>query len=108
MLVFPNATVRADKHDADYWLSQANMDAAPKDAKGSFQGAMASLNPYIAAGKFKPFDGATELVPGVRAMPSHGTHARGTRPMSSKARAKSWSCGATSCTSPRCSFPSRR
>ncbi len=72
MLVFPNATVRADKHDADYWLSQANMDAAPKDAKGSFQAAMASLNPYIAAGKFKPFDGATELVPGVRAMPSPG------------------------------------
>ena len=33
---------------------------------------MASLNPYIAAGKFKTFDGATELVPGVRAMAAHG------------------------------------
>jgi glyoxylase-like metal-dependent hydrolase (beta-lactamase superfamily II) len=71
-IVFPNATVRADKHDADYWLSQANMDAAPKDAKGFFQGAMASLNPYIAVGKFTPFDGATALVPGVKAMASPG------------------------------------
>jgi glyoxylase-like metal-dependent hydrolase (beta-lactamase superfamily II) len=33
---------------------------------------MASLNPYVAAGKFKPFDGNTELVLGVRAMASHG------------------------------------
>jgi glyoxylase-like metal-dependent hydrolase (beta-lactamase superfamily II) len=63
-LAFPNAIVRADKHDADFWLSQANMDAAPKDAKGFFKGAMASINPYIAAGKFKPFDGDTDLTPG--------------------------------------------
>jgi len=33
---------------------------------------MASLNPYIAAGKFKPFDGETELAPGIRALPSPG------------------------------------
>jgi len=69
---FPNAIVRADKRDADFWLSQANLDKASKDDKGFFQGAMASLNPYVAAGKFKPFDGNTELVPGVRAMASHG------------------------------------
>ena len=30
------------------------MDRAPADAKDFFKGAMASLNPYIAAGKFKP------------------------------------------------------
>jgi glyoxylase-like metal-dependent hydrolase (beta-lactamase superfamily II) len=71
-LAFPNAVVRADKRDADFWLSQANLDAAPKDAKGFFQGAMASLNPYAAAGKFKPFDGDTELVPGIKAGASHG------------------------------------
>jgi glyoxylase-like metal-dependent hydrolase (beta-lactamase superfamily II) len=71
-LAFPNALVRADKHDADFWLSQANMDKAPEDAKGFFKGAMASLNPYVAAGKFKPFDGNTELVPGIKAVASHG------------------------------------
>ena len=71
-MVFPNAVVRADKRDADFWLSQANLDKAPQDGKGFFQGAMASLNPYVAAGKFKPFDGNIELVPGVRALASRG------------------------------------
>jgi glyoxylase-like metal-dependent hydrolase (beta-lactamase superfamily II) len=71
-IVFPNAIVRADKRDADHWLSQAKMDAAAKDAKPAFQGAMVSLNPYVAAGKFKPFDGPTELVPGVRAVAAYG------------------------------------
>jgi glyoxylase-like metal-dependent hydrolase (beta-lactamase superfamily II) len=63
--VFPNATIRADKHESDFWLSQANMDKAPADKKGSFQGAMASLNPYVKAGSFKPFDGDVQLVPGI-------------------------------------------
>ena len=71
-LVFPNATVRADQKDVDFWFSKPNFAAAPDSAKGFFQGAMASLNPYMAAGKFKPFDGDTELVPGVRAHASHG------------------------------------
>ena len=71
-LAFPNAIVRADKHDADFWLSQANLDKAPADAKGFFQGAMASLNRYVAAGKFKPFDGDTELVPGIKAVAARG------------------------------------
>lgn len=75
-LAFPNATVRADKEDADFWLSQANMDAAPPDSKGFFQGAMASLKPYVALGKFQPFDGDTELTPGIKAMSSHG-HTKG-------------------------------
>jgi glyoxylase-like metal-dependent hydrolase (beta-lactamase superfamily II) len=69
---FPNAIVRADKHDADFWLSQANLDKAPVDAKGFFQGAMASLNPYVNAGRFKPFDSATELVPGIKTQASPG------------------------------------
>lgn len=69
---FPNAVVRADKHDADFWLSQENMDKAPKEAKGFFQGAMASLNPYVQAGKFKPFEGNTELVPGIRSIATPG------------------------------------
>jgi glyoxylase-like metal-dependent hydrolase (beta-lactamase superfamily II) len=71
-LVFPNAIVRADVHDADFWLSQAKMDAASKDDKDSFQKAMASINPYIAEGKFKTFDGDTDLVPGVKARASRG------------------------------------
>ncbi|HEX9391314.1 MAG TPA: MBL fold metallo-hydrolase [Usitatibacteraceae bacterium] len=71
-MVFPNAVVRADKHDADFWLSQANLDKAPEDKKGFFKGAMASVNPYVNAGKFKAFDGNTELVPGIKAIAAHG------------------------------------
>ncbi len=75
-LAFPNAIVRADKREADYWLSQANMDAAPEGAKNFFKAAMASINPYVAAGKFMPFDGSGELGPGIRAVSTYG-HTRG-------------------------------
>jgi glyoxylase-like metal-dependent hydrolase (beta-lactamase superfamily II) len=69
---FPNAVVRAHKLEGEFWLGQANMEKAPDAMKPFFQGAMASLNPYVASGKYKPFEGETELVPGVRAMPSIG------------------------------------
>ena len=71
-MVFPNAIVRADMREGGFWLAQENMDKAPADAKGFFQGAVASLNPYVAAGKLKPFDGETELMPGIRAIPARG------------------------------------
>jgi glyoxylase-like metal-dependent hydrolase (beta-lactamase superfamily II) len=71
-LAFPNATLHADKRDSDYWLSQANLDKASADAKGYFQGAMASVNPYIAAGKYQPFDTDGERVPGVRSIATYG------------------------------------
>ena len=70
--VFANAVVRADTREGSFWLTPANMDKAPADSKGFFQGAMASLNPYVAAGKLKTFDGETELVAGIRAMPATG------------------------------------
>jgi len=70
--VFPNATVRAGKADADYWLNKANMEKAPEAKKGGFQGAMASVNPYVQAGKFKPIEAAGPLVPGVSALPEPG------------------------------------
>ncbi len=71
-MAFPNATLRLDKADADFWLDEAKMNAAPADAKGFFQGAMASVNPYKAAGKLKTFEGNTELVPGIKAVATHG------------------------------------
>jgi glyoxylase-like metal-dependent hydrolase (beta-lactamase superfamily II) len=71
-MAFPNAVVRAHVKEGGFWLSETNLAQAPADAKGFFQGAMASLNPYVAAGKLKPFDGETELVPGIRAIPATG------------------------------------
>jgi glyoxylase-like metal-dependent hydrolase (beta-lactamase superfamily II) len=69
---FPNAVVRASRQEADYWLSMTNRDAAPADRRDGFQHAMDALAPYVAAGKFKPFDGDVELVPGVRAQAAFG------------------------------------
>ena len=70
--VFPNATLHADKAESDFWLSQANLDKAPAAMKGFFQGAMGSVNPYVAAGKYQPFDADGEPVPGIRTHASHG------------------------------------
>ena len=33
---------------------------------------MTSINPYVAAGKFQPFDGAGVLTPGITAVPTYG------------------------------------
>ena len=77
--VFPNAVVRAQKQEADYWLSDANMDKNPARAD-AFKGAMMSLKPYVSAGKFKPFEGNVELVPGISShagkghTPGHATY----------------------------------
>jgi len=70
--VFPNAVLRIDKRDTDYWLSEANMNAAPENMRDFFRAAMANVGPYAQSGQLRPFDGATELVPGVRAQPAWG------------------------------------
>ena len=71
-LVFANATLRIDQADVDFWLSDKNLEAAPADSKGFFQGAQKMLGPWVAAKKLSSFSGATELTPGIKAEPSHG------------------------------------
>ena len=72
LAAFPNAVVRADQHDADHWLSEAAMNKAAPDNRRGYQSAMKAFAPYLASGKFKPFEGDTELVPGVKAIAAHG------------------------------------
>jgi len=74
-VVFPNAILRAVQREADFWLSQKVMDAAPAEARDFFTAAMAAMNPYVDAGKFKPFvidtaAGAAELKPASKAVPA--------------------------------------
>ena len=77
--VFPNAVVRAQKQESDFWLSKENMDKNPAKAD-FFKGAMMSLNPYVSAGKFQAFEGDVELAPGVSShsgkghTPGHATY----------------------------------
>jgi glyoxylase-like metal-dependent hydrolase (beta-lactamase superfamily II) len=71
-MAFPNAVVRASQEEADYWLSKARMAAAPADAKDGFANAQKALAPYVAAGRFKPFKGDVELLPGIRSLVTPG------------------------------------
>ena len=71
-MAFPNAIVRADRADADFWLSETNLAQAEKDDKPFFEGARASLQPYIEAHRFQPFEGRTPLAAGITALPRHG------------------------------------
>jgi len=70
--VYPNATVRINRRDTDYWLSESNMRAAAPESRRFFTAASAAVKPYIEAGRLKVFEGGTELVPGVRAEPAYG------------------------------------
>lgn len=69
---FPNAVVRVNGRDAKYWLSAANKAAAPGFLGAMFDGAQASLQPYIAAGRFRPFDGDGPLEEGIAALATPG------------------------------------
>lgn len=68
--MFPNATVRADQRESGYWLGDEA--SAPEGARGAMANAKRVMKPYLDAGRFKPFDGPTELVKGVRSLPAYG------------------------------------
>jgi len=70
--VFPNAVVRVERRELDYWLSPANREAAPEGHKSLFDGAAATVGVYAKAGKVEPFDGETELFPGLKSRPAWG------------------------------------
>lgn len=63
--VFPNATVMMKKADADFWLSKEITAKAPEEAKIFFTVAQDAAAPYIAAGKWKPYESMDEIVPGI-------------------------------------------
>lgn len=67
---FPNATLRLDKRDADFWLAPEQV------AKSDGAKAIAAVvKAYADTGRFKPFDGSVdgvEIVPGVKAFPAYG------------------------------------
>lgn len=71
-IAFPNAIVRADQHDLDFWLSQANMDKAPEGMKPFFQGPMSVFAELTKAGKVKGFEADAQLVDGIKAVNTHG------------------------------------
>ena len=69
--VYPNAVVRADAREAAHYLSREKL-AAAGPAKPDFESAIAALDPYVRSGRFRPFDGPADLIPGVKALPARG------------------------------------
>ncbi|HEY9110137.1 MAG TPA: MBL fold metallo-hydrolase [Roseateles sp.] len=68
---FPNATLRVDKRDSDFWLAPEQVAKGGDGAK-----AIAALvKGFADGGRFKPFEGSAagvEIVPGVKAVPAYG------------------------------------
>jgi glyoxylase-like metal-dependent hydrolase (beta-lactamase superfamily II) len=81
MVAFPSAIIRSSKIDADYWLNDENEKAAHDFLRPMFEGDKVSLKPYIATGRYQPFEGEKEILPGIRALsapghtPGHTTYA---------------------------------
>lgn len=69
---YPQAILRADQNDIDYWLSDDQMAKASEGKKAHFKAAHSVIKPYIEAKKFKAFNGKTELVKGITAHPTYG------------------------------------
>lgn len=71
-MAFPNATIHVAQRDADYWLSPEERAKAAAFLLPMFDGAMASLKPYIAAHRMKTFELDNEIVPGIVAQADAG------------------------------------
>jgi glyoxylase-like metal-dependent hydrolase (beta-lactamase superfamily II) len=69
---FVNAVIRAAKAEGEQWLGPTNLDKASADDKEAYQGVATSLRPYLSVGKYQPFEGTSELVPGITAVPAAG------------------------------------
>lgn len=70
--VFANAVIRVDREEADFWQDKANTPKVDDSVKGSFDGAIASLAPYAATGRLRPFDAGATIEPGITAVAMKG------------------------------------
>ncbi|MEE3623543.1 MBL fold metallo-hydrolase [Nitrospirillum sp. BR 11752] len=71
-MAFPNAIIRVNRRDADFWLNPVNKAKAPAFLGPMFDGAIDSLRAYVDAGRVQPFDGEAQLNPAIQALPSPG------------------------------------
>ncbi|OZG70384.1 MBL fold metallo-hydrolase [Hahella sp. CCB-MM4] len=71
-MVFPNATVYADKQDVDFWLNPENKAKVNDTLKKGFEWAEQSVTPYLKAEKVEAFSKDGELLPGISTVATHG------------------------------------
>lgn len=72
-MAFPNAIVRLAGSEEHFWLDKANARRVDASVQSSFDAAVASLAPYIAARRVKTFRPGASIAPGVSAaaLPGH-------------------------------------
>jgi glyoxylase-like metal-dependent hydrolase (beta-lactamase superfamily II) len=71
-MVFPNATVHVNKRELDFWTDKATGETYPEPTKGFYKQVEPTVGPYVAARHVNTFEGATELLPGIRTLPAYG------------------------------------
>ncbi|HSH97495.1 MAG: MBL fold metallo-hydrolase [Methylophilaceae bacterium] len=70
--VFPTATIYVNKVEADFWLNLKNKETASDISKSFFEGTNASVQPYIATGRFKTFAANSQIAPGIKVIDASG------------------------------------
>lgn len=71
-MVFTKATIHVGQPDLDFFLAPANQNGVDGYDSAYFQQATTSLRPYVQAGRVRGFTGASEVVPGIEAVPTPG------------------------------------
>ncbi|XUV80593.1 MBL fold metallo-hydrolase [Enterobacter sp. TMH.L2] len=69
---FPNARVRVEQKDVDFWLNPAHLSDVEPGQRHTFAESERSLRPVIDAGKLTTFHAPTEILPGIEAIPAAG------------------------------------
>lgn len=70
-LVFPKARIMVPSVEHAFWMSDANMAAAPDAMKGAFQNVRRVLN-GLGADQLVQFEAGTEVAPGIKSIAAYG------------------------------------
>jgi glyoxylase-like metal-dependent hydrolase (beta-lactamase superfamily II) len=71
-MIFPNATVHMNKKELDFWTDKTASENYAEPTKSFYKQVGPTVGPYLASGRVKTFEGATELFPGIRTLPAYG------------------------------------
>lgn len=69
---YPNATVYVPRAEAAYWLDAELAATMPEAAQPFFKMAQAAVEPYQSQKRLKQYGRDTELMPGLRTVPTNG------------------------------------
>ncbi len=69
---FPNAWVRVEQKEVDWWLNPANINRVEEGQRHTFAESEKSMRPVIDAGKLRTFHAPAEIIPGIEAVPAAG------------------------------------